>query len=175
MKQKLKNIFSVCMLAILMMISFGCYFVVAQPMNKLKGTYHMTRYTVTDGGNDSVTDYIEDRGYDVYLIITGTGTGYYVHSDPNTPAYYREVILSYEYDTEDASKVSRITYKFSVSDSGYSLGVSGKNLNFSKPPLKFSDKIYTDGRSMSMEKVSDAIDLSYVQSQLGEIVPFENP
>ena len=175
MKKKLRILGIVLLTLLLTVASFGCYMISSQTMDKVKGTYELTRYTRTNGGDGTVTNYIEDHGYKVYLVVTGTSEGYYVFSSTATPAYRREVILSYEYDQDNSSKIDRVAYKFGIYEEEESFGVTNGALNFSRPPIKFSDKIYSDGINMTWKKVSGATDLSYVTAQLGEVPPYENP
>ena len=92
--RKLKCLLSALLIVMLMVLSTGCYIVNGQKMWRVKGTYELTHYTFTNGKTDTVTDYIAEKGYKVYLVVTGNGTGYYVHKDDETEAYYREVSLS---------------------------------------------------------------------------------
>ena len=86
-------------------------------MKSVKGTYKLTNYTYTpqyerkEGYTPTTIDYIADRGYEVYLVVTGESEGYYVHKDNEVEAYSTKVSLTYEYDQDDSSKVSRVQYK----------------------------------------------------------------
>ena len=174
--RKIRLLSIVLALGLLIATVAGCSFVQGQKMDDVKGTYHLTRYNSTDADTNKVTDYILEKGYEVYLVVTGTSTGYYVFKDNDTEQpWYKEVYLSYEYNSEDSSKVEHVNYKFSQSDNKeYSFGVTKGGLNYSKPPLKITDKIYTNGESWNWKKESDAIDLSYATEKLGEIVPATN-
>ena len=199
--RKIRLLSIVLALGLLIATVAGCSFVQGQKMDDVKGTYHLTRYNITDADTNKVTDYILEKGYEVYLVVTGTSTGYYVFKDNDTEQpWYKEVYLSYEYNTsggasnsnniienaieqigaekiffgsEDSPKVEHVTYKFSQSDrKEYSFGVTKGGLNYSKPPYKPQIEWLNslDGESWNWKKESDAIDLSYATAKLGEIV-----
>ena len=156
------------------LLSTGCYMVKGQKMSNVKGTYELTSYSRTNGKTNSVTNYITD-GYTAYLIVTGTSEGYYVVNDGETVPYYRNVTLSYLYNEEDASIVEYVIYRLEGSNEEQKLGVTKDNLNFSRPVVKFSDNVYSDGLSMSFKKVSKKIDFSYVQEKLGTLAEYAFP
>ena len=170
--KKMKFFAPILMVVMLLFLSVGCYMISGQKMKNVRGTYELTGYSRTNGKTNSVTDYIETDGYKAYLVVTGTGTGYYVYTDEDTVANYREVTLSYEYDTEDSSEVEYVIYRFAGADDEQRLGVTKGNLNFSRPVVKLSDKIYSDGINMSWKRVDDAVDLSYAEAQLGTLVEY---
>ena len=152
----------------------GCTFVQAQKMKNVKGTYLLTTRTNTHAVTGAVTDYVNDKGWQVYLVVTGTGTGYYVFKDNQTEQpWYKEVTLSYEYDEDNSSLVRQVHYKFLNDNNDYHFGVTKDALNYSKPPVKITDKWHTPGESWTWKKESDAIDLSYAREKLGEIVPYQ--
>lgn len=180
------------LLVALLVIAFvatltGCYMISGQKMDKLKGTYKLASYTYTpsyerkEGHTPNKYDYINDEKYlyEDYLIITGTSTGYYVHKEANAPAYVKEVTLSYEYSTEDSSKVEYVTYydalnAGSTTNNGNHLGVSRGGLNFSRPAFDYTQlftgkKMRSEDLYVRWEKVDKATDLSYVKKQLGEL------
>lgn len=152
----------------------GCSFVKAQKMEDVIGTYHLTNYKITDAETDKVTDCIVEKGYEVYLVVTGTEKGFYVFKDNQTEQpWYKEVWLSYEYDTEDSSKVSQVGYGFSQYEKDeYHFGVTKNAMNFYKPPYRPQIEWLNslDGEDWNWTKESDAIDLSYATEQLGNLV-----
>ena len=157
-----------------MFVAAGCYMIKGQKMSKVKGTYELTSYSRTNGKTNSVTDYLTD-GYVAYLIVTGTSEGYYVISDGENDPYYKNATLSYLYNQEDASIVEYVIYRLEGSSEEQKLGVAGGNLNFSRPAIKFSENVYSDGLSMSFKKVSKKTDLSYAQEKLGNIAQYVYP
>ena len=162
----------------------SCMVINSQKMKNVKGTYQLTNYTYTPkherkaNYTPNTIDYIADRGYEVYLVITGENKGYYVHKDNETEAYSTVVDLSYEYDTEDSSKVSYVQYRTSVETvSGAEwnrFGVTKDALNYSLPAFDYTElftkrPMRSESISKSWKKVDKATDLSYVKKQLGEI------
>ena len=152
----------------------GCYMVSGQTMSKVQGTYELTSYSRTNGKNNSVTDYVAD-GYKAYLIVTGTSEGYYVIDDGETQPYYRMATLSYLYNAEDSSKVEYVIYRLEGSAEEQKLGVIKDGLNFSRPVVKFSENVYSDGLSMTFKKVSKKTDLTYAQEKLGTLAQYAFP
>ena len=158
----------------------GCFMVNSQKMKRVKGTYKLTNYTYTpkyerkEGATPVTVDYIADRGYEVYLVVTGEDRGYYVHKDNETTAYSKEVSLTYEYDTEETSKIKFVSYQDSTEGKENQFGVTRDALNYSKPAFDYTE-LFTDKPMRSEDirkdwkKVDSATDLSYVKEQLGEL------
>ena len=168
----------------------GCYMISGQKMEKVKGTYRLTNYTYTpsyerrEGYTPKHYDYVNDENlkYENYLIVTGTDIGYYVHKGVNTPAYVKEVKLSYGYNAEDSSIVEYVTYNDSVANKSTvgtnKLGVNKNNLNCSKSALDYTEWITnrpmrTEEYSVRWEKVDPATDLSYVREQVGALKVYD--
>ncbi len=187
--KKIKVILSVLLIAALLAAMSGCYVIRGQKMDKVKGTYKLTNYTYTpsyerrEGYTPDRRDYVNGDKYlyEDYLIITGSGSGYYVHKEAGAPAYVKEVTLSYEYNQDDSSKVDYVVYKDvlmgSTSDINR-LGVNGNILNHSKTGMDYTQlftgkKMRTDEFSVSWKKVDNATDLSYVQKQLGTLKEYD--
>lgn len=183
-KEKIMKILrKICMaLAVAMAMAFlaGCYVIQAQPMKKLKGTYQLTNYTRTpsytygDKKPDTI-NYLEQYGYEDYLVVTGEGKGYYVHKANDTPAYSVEVDLAYEYHEEDSSKVAYVKYK-TVLESSYEtdnkFGVTSGGLNCSNPGglhLGIEGLPVTAGYDKNWQKVDNATDLSYVKMKFSNL------
>ncbi len=161
----------------------GCYVTNAQPMKKIKGTYKLTQYKTTDkryDENDSVVttvvDKIVEEGMEVYLVVTGESTGYYAYKDKETEAYAQEVELYYEASPEDTSEYTFVGYRVNTYSDFDKFGVTKNRLNKSVPSIcmKIKDRpMYQQGYDKDWEKVSDAIDLSYVSAQLGGLTPYK--
>ena len=158
----------------------GCFMVSGQKMKDVKGTYKLTNYIYTpkyerkEGYTPKTVDYLADYGYEVYLIVTGNGNGYYVHKDNETPAYAKQALLSYEYDEDDSSMVEFVSYSLDYSGTWNKFGVTKNKLNYSKPAFDYTELITKKNmRSESVDKdwqkVSSAIDLSYVQSVFSDL------
>ena len=168
--KKIKVLLSVLLVALLMVVSSGCYMIQGQTMKNVKGTYELTSYTRTNGKTNAVTDYVTDYGYKVYLVVTGSGQGYCAFSKAETDPYYLTCNLSYEYNTEDSSKVDYVAYAYNGVSQRF--GVTKNGLNFSRPAIKLSDKVASDGISISWKKVSKKTDLSYVQTVFENLAPY---
>ena len=151
----------------------GCTMVQAQTMDKVKGTYELTSYTRTDGKTNKTRNYIEQYGYERYLVVTGSNQGYLVHKDNDTPAYSRKIFLNYTYDQEQTSKIAHVSYTLVSGSNGDNMGVTAGGLNYSKPRIYLSDLVNDDGYSYSWRKVDEATDLSYAQEKLGSIREYD--
>jgi len=181
--RKIKYWLVVLLIVAFSMLSFGCYVVQGQKMKNVKGTYKLVHYTYTpsyekrEGYTPTTIDYIADRGYEVYLVVTGTNMGYYVHKDNDTPAYSTQVSLSYEYNQDDSSKIDYVSYADATqttSSSTCKFGVTKNRLNYSLPAFDYTQlfthkKMRSEDVDKDWEKVDKATDLSYVKKQLGEI------
>lgn len=175
-----------CLLLVMALLAglSGCFVIRGQKMSKLKGTYKLTNYTYTpqyslEGSyRPSNRDYINDEKYmyEDYLVITGNGTGYYVHKAAGVPAYVKEVMLSYEYSTEDSSKIEYVVFKdvltTSVQSGTNRVGVNGNILNYSKSAMDLFG-LRTEDIYVRWEKVDKATDLSYVKEQLGSLKEYD--
>ena len=185
--KKMRILLIALLIVALTVIMAGCYQISGQKMNKLIGTYKLTNYTYTPsyerkaGYTAKTRDYVngEEYLYEDYLIITGSSIGYYVHKAVDTPAYVKEVMLSYEYSEKDSSKIEYITYSDAFTaetsvNNGNHLGVSDNVLNFSRPAFDYTQLITnkamrSDDLYVRWEKVDNATDLSYVREQFGTL------
>ena len=168
----MKKIRNICVLIATFLMALvtlsGCMFIQAQPMRKVKGTYELTSYSITNGKTGAVTDYLEVNGYQAYLIVTGNSKGYYVYRTNEEGPYKREVFLRYVYDQEQTNKVAQVEYSFGGSEYEH-FGVTSGALNYSTTGIYVSDNWYTNGYSKNWEKVDEATDLSYVNSIFSNI------
>ena len=184
--KKLKKLLSVVLILALVISVTGCYVIKGQQMRTVKGTYKLTSYTFTpsyerrEGYTPNTRDYVngEEYKYEDYLVVTGTGTGYYVHKDAKGDAYIKEVTLRYEYDAESSDKVNYVIYNDSISinddSGGHRLGVTKNAFNYSKAAFDYTElitkrKMRSDSMTVRWEKVSKATDLSYVTELLGDL------
>ena len=156
-------------------------------MSKLKGTYKLTSYTYTpkherkEGYTAKTRDYINDAEYkyEDYLIITGTGQGFYAHKDASGESYVKEITLRYEYSQDDSSKIEYVIFNDSITvnadDGGVNrLGVSKKQLNYTKAAFDYNELITkkpmrSESISVRWEKVDNATNLSFVNRQLSNM------
>ena len=188
--KNVKRLFSAILLVTLILSLAGCYTISGQKMKTVKGTYKLTHYTYTpkyerrEGYTPRTFNYIEDEEYQYedYLIITGTGTGYYVHKDASSSAYVKEITLSYEYDDENSSKVEYVIFNDALTvnqDSGLNrMGVTKNSLNYTKSAFDYNELITkrpmrSEALSVRWTKVSRDTDLSYVKEQLGELKEYD--
>lgn len=175
-----KKISALLLLVAIVLSTAGCYVIQAQTMKNLKGTYKLTTYSYTasyerrEGYTPKTYNYVDDPEYlyEEYLVITGTGTGYFVHKDASGEVYVKEVTLTYTYSEEETNKIQYVTYSDGVSTSDRNqLGVNGKTLNYSKPAFDYTTLITkvnmrSEDLNVRWSKVDRATDLSYVQSQI---------
>ena len=186
----LKSLLAVLLILSFLMTAASCYIISGQKMRTVKGTYKLTHYTYTpkherkEGYTPKTIDYINDEAYkyETYLVVTGTGTGYYVHKDASNPAYVKEVTLTYEYNSEDSSEVEYVIFNDSTginSNSGTNrLGVTRGNLNYTKNAIDYQELITkrpmrTEALSVRWNKVSDDTDLKYAEEQLGTLKKYD--
>ena len=172
----LKIVSLLLLVTVVMVFASSCYVGMGTTMKKAKGTYELTGYSITDGKTGTSKDKLAADGIKSYLVVTGESKGYYVYQDSDTAAFYREVYLSYEY-SEDGKTVNYLTYRFEgqSADAAQRVGINSGSLNYSRPHVKLSELVYSDGISMSWTKVDSAVDLSFAQSQLGTISAYEAP
>lgn len=113
----------------------SCYVVKSGKMNRVEGVYKLTTYS-------GKTNYLEERGIEMYMIIRADGRGYYAYKDNDTAPYISELRVSYESDPEESGKYSYVNIKFTGSDDPAHLAVYAPtfdfntNLNSQKPVWK---------------------------------------
>ncbi len=186
----IKRLFAAMLITSLMLTLAGCYTISGQKMKTVQGTYKLTTYTYTpkyerkEGYTPRTFNYLEDEEYqhEDYLIVTGTGMGYYVHKEANAPAYVKEVTLSYEYDEENSSKVEYVIFNDAISineDSGFNrMGVTKNALNYTKNGIDYTELIakrpmHSESLTVRWTKVSRDTDLKYVEKELGELKKYD--
>ena len=185
--KKTKHLVALLLIAAIVISMTGCYVISPQRMSQLKGTYKLTTHIYTpsherkEGRTPTTYDYVNDEKfkYEAYLVITGSGRGYYAHRDASGDAYVKEVTLAYEYNQENSSRIDYVVYNDVLNqgktDGGTSrLGVSGKSLNFSLSAFDYTQlftgkPMRSDDRTVRWEKVDDATDLSYITEQMGNL------
>lgn len=184
--RNLKRLIAVALILVLALSMASCYVISAQSMRNVKGTYKLTTYTYTpsyerkEGYTPRTYDYINDAEYmyEDYLVITGTNTGYYVHKEASGDCYVKEVTLSYQYSTENTSKIEYVIHNDSLTVNKESefnkMGVTKNHLNYSKAAIDYTQLITkkpmrTESMTVRWEKVSKKTDLSYVESQIPEL------
>lgn len=186
----LKRLTCVFLVFLLLFSLSSCYVISGQKMRRVTGTYKLTHYSRTpaherkNGQTRAATDYVADERYlyEDYLIVTGSGTGYYVHKAVDEEAYVKVVNLSYQYNSEDSSLVEYVMYTDSANpstDSGLNrLGVNREHLGYSKPAIDYTEpftkrQMRTEQISVSWDRVDKATDLSYVEELLGSLKQYD--
>ena len=186
MKKLFKPLFAALLILAVLLSCASCYMVSGQKMDTVKGTYKLTRYTVIpsyerrNGYTPSTIDYLTDERYlyEDYLVVTGSGSGYYVRRDASGVAYSKEITLSYEYDSENSSHVEYVIYNDALSVNStmgiHKLGVTKNSLNYTKGGFDYTELITnrpmrSEDISVRWEKVDRATDLSYAKSVLGAL------
>ena len=182
----IKRLLSVILIASLMLTLAGCYTISGQKMRNVQGTYKLTTYTYTpkyerkEGYTPRTFNYLEDEEYQYedYLIITGSGTGYYVHKEAGSDAYVKEVTLSYEYDDENSSKVEYVIFNDALTVNKNTefnkMGVTKNSLNYTKNSFDYNElftkrPMRSEALTVRWTKVSSDTDLDYAEKQLGEL------
>lgn len=188
--KNVKRLFAVILTVIWMVALAGCYTISGQKMRTVKGTYKLTNYTYTpkyerkEGYTPRTFNYLEDEEYQYedYLIITGTSMGYYVHKEANSPAYVKEVTLSYEYNAENSSKVEYVIFNDALTvneNSGFNkMGITRNSLNYTKNAFDYNELLTkrpmrSEALSVRWTKVSGDTDLSYAQTEIGELKKYD--
>lgn len=191
MKKKLVAVLSAVLLVACALACFACARVDAGKMDRLVGTYQLTKYRRKFSGKDEEIDFLETRDITAYLVIDGTEFAYVAYRDNETELSCRQVRIEYEYEKDDndilTDKIKTVLLKYSDYDSkdpsqclgrahlGFvksssTLNVSGLS-NWARNPLRIES---TD--SMELKKKNKAKDLSYVEKQLGvklEVTPYK--
>ena len=186
----IKRLLAIVLIFATLLTLASCYIVSGQKMSRVKGTYKLTHYTYTpsyerkEGYTPKTRNYVEDEEYkyEDYLIITGTGTGYYVHKEVGEDPYVKEITLSYEYDSDDSSKVEYVIYNDALSvneTSGiHKLGITKNNLNYTKNAIDYTElftkrPMRSEALSVRWQKVDKATDLSYVEEIFGSLKKYD--
>lgn len=139
MKNSIRRLISLATVLALLILSVAvlssCYVVKSGKMNRVEGVYKLTTYS-------GKTNYLEERGIEMYMIIRADGGGYYAYNDNDTAPYISELRVSYESDPEESGKYSYVNIKFTGSDDPAHFAVYAPtfdfntNLNSQKPVWK---------------------------------------
>ena len=188
--KSVKRLLAVILIAALILTLAGCYIISGQKMRNVQGTYKLTSYTYTpkyerkEGYTPRTFNYLEDEEYQYedYLIITGTGMGYYVHKEASSPAYVKEVTLRYEYNSDNSSKVEYVIFNDALTvneSSGFNrMGVTKNSLNYTKNSIDYTELLTkrpmrSDSLTVRWTKVSRDTDLTYAVKALGELKQYD--
>ena len=167
--KKLRYIILSSALLLITVFTAGCYVVQAQPMKNVKGTYKLTHYSATYKAKNSsgvvtttTTDRLAENEMEVYLVVTGSSTGYCYYKNKDG-AYAYEVRLGYLANEEDSSKFDYVL----LNDT--KLAITQNGLNFSRIPTYieiFGVPSSTYGYDVNLQKVDNATNLSYVTEKV---------
>ena len=180
MKLKMKTVLSAIILVAMCFTLTSCYVSHPTAMKKLVGTYELTKFTrkaKEAPSEEEPKDLLKENGVKAYLVITADGYGYYAYKDNDTQLKVYKVTITYEYDSEDVSKVRLINYNDGVYTTGTkapgtgseSLGV---NFRLFKRELNYSFQAVLGNKfaqSVIYKKVNKATDLSFVEKKLGSL------
>lgn len=201
MKKKLMAVLSAVLLVACALACFACARVDAGKMDKLVGTYQLTKYRRVysdhkDNGEKAgeEEEILTMRNMSVYLVIDGTEYATVVYRDNEIELSCRQVRIAYNYEKTDdgtvTDKISTVRLSYLNPDgndmsqclSRTDLGFVQKSssLNFSIP--NWTGNVFqgtwhiesTD--NIELKKKSKAKDLSYVEKQLGfqlDVVPYQ--
>lgn len=190
--KKLSIILSVVMLLSFCTLSLcGCitHNIKAGPMKDLVGTYKLATYDVTPDATEETADlsyeerthnYLDERGIQAYVIITGTDSGYYLYKDNQTDWWCESISLSYSYETDDegnvTDKIREVEFDTHLSGASYTPGQGRESVGFNnkKHNLNYTHHSYhgkwieiKDTTKVVYEKVSKDTTLGYVQEKIG--------
>ena len=182
MKNSTKQILSFLLVLTLILslstLLSGCYAVKSGKMDKIEGTYKLTGYS-------GKTDYLTERGIELYVVIRSDGTGYYAYKSNDVEPYISEIRCSFTADPDDSGKYEYVSINFGNGNDAIKLAIVAAglfeistNLN-SQTPVWGGNLIegtahiayYTD---VDFTRVSKATDLSHVNSEFGNynVVPY---
>lgn len=102
----------------------GCYVIKSGKMNRVEGTYQLTHYS-----GDS--DWLTERGIELYMVIRSDGTGYYAYKDNNTEPYIAELRCRFVQDEEESGKYSYVEIDFEGNGKYEKLGINARTFNTS--------------------------------------------
>ncbi len=177
--KKLRSIIVACLLCICSIFASGCYVTQAQTMKNVKGTYQLVRSDKTEQYHDAsgkivteFTDEIESKGLEIYLVVTGTQTGYYAYKSATESGYIKEVAITYDVDKEDSNKYTYVRFKDALQSDFESFGITKDSLNFYRPSICTMVgklELKQTGYDKRWDKVDKATDLSYITEKWGEV------
>ena len=103
---------------------------------------------------------------EVYLVVPESGYGYYVYKDKSTATYIRQVSITFKQHEEKANRYTHLSYKFDDSSEYQEFGRSGDGLNKRVLGGQIGNTYWKD---TNYTRVDSAQDLSYVESQMGNL------
>lgn len=156
----------------------GCYVVKSGKMDKIEGTYKLTGYS-------GDTDYISERGIELYVVIRSDGTGYYAYKSNDTEPHISEIRCSFTADPEESGKYEYVSIEFGNGNEPIKLAVVAAGLFEISTNLNSQTPVWAgnlfEGTAhiayyidVDFTRVSKATDLSHVHSEFGNynVVPY---
>ena len=177
MKKNRIVLFCVVLLSLLTLALCACYVSKPAKMSDLIGTYELTAYTYKSENapsDEEAENRLQTRSVKAYLIVRADGTGAYVYQDINTPLRTEGVKITYSYDSDDPSMITKITYDNGSQGTrdvpgggkeplGLTFGKKEKKLNYYQPSL---GKLRSYTTSVTYTKVSKDTDMAYINKAL---------
>lgn len=177
MKKTLKKLVSIILVGAMLVSLTSC--VIPQKMEKVIGTYKLTRYSKNYNDTTPTVVYDEGTEWDVYMVVTGNSNGWMVDNEAGEWVA-RPIALSYEYDTEKPDKLAYVHYTDTFGSDPYECKVTGNTLTWTKygwittsnngtPLNPFDDKRAMTTTTRTYSRQDDATDLSWLKKQVGQI------
>ena len=102
----------------------GCYIVQSGKMNWIEGTYQLTSYS-------GKTNYMEERGIKIFMIIRADGTGWYGYQSNNSEPYITELSCRFTQDTEKSGHYSYVEIDFAGNGTYEKFGIQASRTDSS--------------------------------------------
>jgi len=157
---------------------FGC---TPAAMDDVTGTYRLTVKTRQHVDAETATDYITENEIAEYLVITGNETGYRYYADKFGDPVCTEIKIEYDYSEDDKDKIDTVNIDYRSSNDllyiNYDKSTKKTSLVFDRNGIH-SDLFYEFNFTVhtKYEKISDAKDLSVINSETGKTlnaVPYD--
>ena len=137
MKNSYRRLLSLAIVLVLILstaaVLSGCYITRSAKMKYVEGTYELTSYS-------GKTNYLEERGIKLIIVIRADGTGYYGYKNNDTEAFISELRCRFIQDTEDSSKYQYVEIDFEGKGEYVQLGINSdwktQKLGKSRPVYK---------------------------------------
>ncbi|MBO5716335.1 MAG: hypothetical protein J6S23_08110 [Clostridia bacterium] len=121
MKNSYRRLLSFALVLVLILstaaVLSGCYVTRSAKMKFVEGTYELTSYS-----GDS--NWLEERGIKLIMVIRSDGTGYYGYKDNTTDGFISELRCRFTQDTEDSSKYQYVEVDFTGNGEYHQLGIN---------------------------------------------------
>ncbi len=173
MKKLSKRILSLALVLTLILslsaLLSGCYLINSGKMSAIEGTYELTSYS-------GKSNYMEERGIKMYLVISSSGTGYFAYQSNTEAPYITELRCRFTQDTEKPGSYSYVEIDFEGNGNYVNFGI---NSTMSSTSISSSRAVWggnlLDGTlkieyyvTSSFKRVSKTTDLSYLKGAFGD-------